>query len=524
MTFFREMAPGPFSGLLAPFIGARKSKKYEKLQTEDPEKKRQEATQEEINRLHNKIEKLVATMSREELDLASCPEDACAVCCQARAVMQVSPCGHQALCRLCFVHNIQEAVAGRDLPLKCLLCGSKIIRVKNNSKAGQGIDHPVHMGFGISRSKRMPKSVSGYSLCATSDNDLEPKSKHPSIAQSQSSYSMSSALSSMSSESGRSVRSATSARSNVSQKSGASNSSWFSIGSLSNFQASRIIDAKTINRPPRAHSLSSRGKGRSKSSNSSSSSTLTASSSDVSIKRYTNNKDSLNNNNQACNIDSVSDIQASSPTINNSELHAGYPASQLGLYREPRLNKSDSASLSQHQQQLLNASLRGCQGSNVPLSPNSIDNRLRAIQISISHDQLNNRNSNNDDDLLATTNHVAATGPNSSGNTLAPTMMPIVQQPRRPLGRESFRQRNIQGCVPQNMVFRQDQPNLNIDNCFVLKSQLRRLSGSGKELQFGGRARYSKSPELIETTFSMSTIAEEDQQELSSKSGAAIDA
>ena len=43
MTFFREMAPGPFSGLLAPFIGARKSKKYEKLQTEDPEKKRQEA-------------------------------------------------------------------------------------------------------------------------------------------------------------------------------------------------------------------------------------------------------------------------------------------------------------------------------------------------------------------------------------------------------------------------------------------------------------------------------------------------
>ena len=90
--------------------------------------------------------------------------------------------------------QIQEAVAGRDLPLKCLLCGSKIIRVKNNSKSGQGIDHPVHMGFGISRSKRMPKSVSGYSLCATSDNDLEPKSKHPSIAQSQSSYSMSSGM------------------------------------------------------------------------------------------------------------------------------------------------------------------------------------------------------------------------------------------------------------------------------------------------------------------------------------------
>ena len=57
-------------------------------------------------------------------------------------------------------------------------------------------------------------------------------------------------------------------------------------------------------------------------------------------------------------------------------------------------------------------------------------------------------------------------------------IMPIVHQPRRPLGRESFRQRNL-GCVPQNLVFRGDMqhpPNLNIDNCFVLKSQLRRYS------------------------------------------------
>ena len=125
----------------------------------------------------------------------------CMVCCQARSVMQVSPCGHQALCRLCFVHNIQEAVAARDLPLKCLLCGAKIIRVKNNSKAGQGTDHPVHVGIG-SRVKRMPKSVSGYSLCATSESEDihqvrqqqsgNPQQRHPSIAQSQSSYSMSS--------------------------------------------------------------------------------------------------------------------------------------------------------------------------------------------------------------------------------------------------------------------------------------------------------------------------------------------
>ena len=122
----------------------------------------------------------------------------CVICCQARAVMQVAPCGHQALCRLCFVHNIQEAVATRDLPLKCLMCGSKIIRVKNNTKAGQGTDHPVHVGLG-SRVKKIPKSVSGYSLCATSDteemlhhNNSAKNHRHPSLAQSQSSYSMSS--------------------------------------------------------------------------------------------------------------------------------------------------------------------------------------------------------------------------------------------------------------------------------------------------------------------------------------------
>ena len=115
----------------------------------------------------------------------------CVVCCQARSVMQVSPCGHQALCRLCFVHNIREAVASRDLPLKCLLCGSKIIRVKNNSRGGQ--DHPVHVGIG-SRVKPMPKSVSGYSLCATTDpgGDQDIRGMPTSIAQSQSSYSMSS--------------------------------------------------------------------------------------------------------------------------------------------------------------------------------------------------------------------------------------------------------------------------------------------------------------------------------------------
>ena len=47
------MAPGPFS-IFAPFLG-RKGKKYEKLETDDPEKKKQEATQEELVRINHKI-------------------------------------------------------------------------------------------------------------------------------------------------------------------------------------------------------------------------------------------------------------------------------------------------------------------------------------------------------------------------------------------------------------------------------------------------------------------------------------
>ena len=47
------MAPGAFS-ILAPFL-RRKAKKYERLETEDPEKKRQDATLEELTRINIKI-------------------------------------------------------------------------------------------------------------------------------------------------------------------------------------------------------------------------------------------------------------------------------------------------------------------------------------------------------------------------------------------------------------------------------------------------------------------------------------
>ena len=115
----------------------------------------------------------------------------------------------------------------------------------------------------------------------------------------------------------------------------------------------------------------------------------------MSIKRYANNKD--NNGNH----DSGSDITTSSGGGNgssgvdqnnhHSEFYRNFAGSisnaslqpsanttsntHLGLYREPRLNKSDSASLSGG---LHNNSTNRFQTANhsVPLSPNSIDNRF----------------------------------------------------------------------------------------------------------------------------------------------------
>lgn len=44
--------------------------------------------------------------------------------------MQTLPCGHKVLCRTCFVKTIQVAVSQRCIPLKCVICRSRIIKLK----------------------------------------------------------------------------------------------------------------------------------------------------------------------------------------------------------------------------------------------------------------------------------------------------------------------------------------------------------------------------------------------------------
>ena len=125
----------------------------------------------------------------------------CLVCCRSRATMQVSPCNHQSLCRLCFVHSIQDAVTTRALPLSCMVCNAKIFKVKNNpqkrssanswKQGPAGVGYPAEPGVGryYNGQMKMPKSVSGYELCASNEEEFQRTSTMPMSA---SSYSMSS--------------------------------------------------------------------------------------------------------------------------------------------------------------------------------------------------------------------------------------------------------------------------------------------------------------------------------------------
>ncbi|XP_050512888.1 uncharacterized protein LOC114334013 [Diabrotica virgifera virgifera] len=113
-------------------------------------------------------EKLLNKLEETEPELATCQEEECVICINAKATMQTAPCGHLVVCRKCFVKTIQIAVSQRLLPLRCVICRAKILRLKTG---------PI-----------LPTSASGYSIT----------SRGSSVPQSDSLYSVSSGESSIS--------------------------------------------------------------------------------------------------------------------------------------------------------------------------------------------------------------------------------------------------------------------------------------------------------------------------------------
>ncbi|XP_008206825.1 chromatin assembly factor 1 subunit A [Nasonia vitripennis] len=216
----RQRGSNARAGLMKPLVvlalpGMYLFYKYSQYRREQRELSRRRVTERELQHLHHKIDKLLTKLEENEPEMASSQEDECVICVNARATMQTAPCGHRVVCRRCFVKTIQMAVSQRLLPLRCVICRAKILRLKQTlmprdySMSGKSWVLPqsaseYNMGAGV------PVGVSGPGGRWTSG----------SVPASASLYSMASGSSSLSGVS--SVSSATSSSASSTGSSGSS--------------------------------------------------------------------------------------------------------------------------------------------------------------------------------------------------------------------------------------------------------------------------------------------------------------
>ncbi|XP_015439048.1 PREDICTED: genetic suppressor element 1-like [Dufourea novaeangliae] len=184
------------AGLMKPLVvlalpGMYLFYKYSQYRREQRELSRRRVTERELQHLHHKIDKLLTKLEENEPELASSQEDECVICVNARATMQTAPCGHRVVCRRCFVKTIQMAVSQRLLPLRCVICRAKILRLKQTliprdySMSGKSWVLPqsaseYNMGTGISVgvtgpggrwvAGNVPASASLYSMASGSSS------------------------------------------------------------------------------------------------------------------------------------------------------------------------------------------------------------------------------------------------------------------------------------------------------------------------------------------------------------------
>lgn len=95
----------------------------------------------------------------------------CVICVNARATMQTFPCGHRVVCRKCFVKTIQMAVSQRLLPLRCVICRSKILRLKQGVSGGVVLPTSASQYcMGSGGKWEVPASASLYSMSSGSSS------------------------------------------------------------------------------------------------------------------------------------------------------------------------------------------------------------------------------------------------------------------------------------------------------------------------------------------------------------------
>lgn len=148
--------------------------------------------------LDHKQDKLLNKLEETEPDPPTSQEDECVICINARATMQTSPCGHRVVCRRCFVKTIQSAVAQRLLPLRCVICRTRITRLTSSSGTCLRLQESAS-SYSMATSSRLGSwatglgmSPSSYSVGAGGIAGARGGSR---VAQSTSLYSMSSGAS-----------------------------------------------------------------------------------------------------------------------------------------------------------------------------------------------------------------------------------------------------------------------------------------------------------------------------------------
>ncbi|XP_065219112.1 uncharacterized protein LOC135844718 isoform X2 [Planococcus citri] len=125
----------------------------------------------ELSQLNTKIDKLLNKLNGKHAEVAATLEEECVICVNAKAVMQTYPCGHKVVCRRCFVKTIQIALAQRTLPLRCVICRAKILRLKHtqNSKLSS-VQTLQSRSSSCSTSKQRPYSEMVTRSCSLEEN------------------------------------------------------------------------------------------------------------------------------------------------------------------------------------------------------------------------------------------------------------------------------------------------------------------------------------------------------------------
>ncbi|XP_050535818.1 uncharacterized protein LOC126902502 isoform X2 [Daktulosphaira vitifoliae] len=104
----------------------------------------------QLRNLNTKIDNLLNKLEEKKQDEAKTPEEECVICVNSKATMQTWPCGHRVVCRKCLVRTIQIAVSRRALPLRCVVCRARVLRLKRSS------DHQAYLRHDKGRSHSLP--------------------------------------------------------------------------------------------------------------------------------------------------------------------------------------------------------------------------------------------------------------------------------------------------------------------------------------------------------------------------------